>query len=114
MGYLAALHFLKHYQLYHGITLEKSTKLHFCDNSSLISQSPDAYKSAEASSFGFLKADYNVHMQIMAMIKEMDIIIPTQHVKGHQDDDEKDEIKLSHKAKLNIKVDQLATQAWKI
>jgi hypothetical protein len=77
MGYLAALHFLKHYQLYHGITIEKSTKLHFCDNSGLISQFSDAYKSAEASSFGFLKTDYDVHMQIMTMIKQMDIVIPT-------------------------------------
>jgi hypothetical protein len=76
-----------------------SSKIHFCDNLSLVSRSPDTYKKpAEASSFGFLKADYDVHMQIMALIREMDIDLPSQHVKGQQLNNKN----LSYAAKLNI------------
>ena len=107
-AYLSALRFLLHYHRYYQVTLESSSKLHFCDNKSLVLRSPDTYRSALPSSFDFLKADYDVQMQIMDTIREMDIVIPTSHVKGHQDSKKH----LSYEARLNIQADLLATRAW--
>eukprot|EP00972_Heterocapsa_arctica_P017610 2603274-Heterocapsa_arctica.AAC.1 len=78
-AYLSALRYLLHYHRYHQVTLESSSKLHFCDNKSLVSRSPDTYRSALPSSFDFLKADYDVQMQIMDTLHEMDTVIPTSH-----------------------------------
>eukprot|EP00978_Attheya_sp_CCMP212_P034918 scaffold149325_cov37-Attheya_sp.AAC.1 len=89
----------------------KSPMIHLCDNKSLVSRSPDAYRSAPPSSHDFLKPDYDVQMQIIATIKELDIDIHTKHVKGHQDDDATYD-QLSYEAQLNIQSDRLATQAW--
>eukprot|EP00978_Attheya_sp_CCMP212_P007874 scaffold18320_cov37-Attheya_sp.AAC.2 len=110
-GYLAILRFLIHYRAYHQLTLEMSPMMHLCDNKSLVFRSPDAYRSAPPSSHDFLKPDYDVQMQIIATIKELDIDIHTKHVKGHQDDD-KTYGQLSYEAQLNIQADRLATQAW--
>jgi hypothetical protein len=110
-GYLAILRFLLHYKAYHQLTLETSPMIHLCDNKSLVSRSPDAYRSAPPNSHDFLKPDYDVQMQIIATIKELDIDIHTKHVKGHQDDD-KTYDQLSYEAQLNIQADRLATQAW--
>ena len=107
-SYLSALRFLLHYQRFHQVTLESSLKVHFCDNKSLVSRSPDTYRSALPSSFNFLKADYDVQMQIMDTLREMDTEIPTSHVHGHQDSTQL----LSYEARLNIQADLLATRAW--
>eukprot|EP00978_Attheya_sp_CCMP212_P044425 scaffold310170_cov75-Attheya_sp.AAC.2 len=106
-AYLSALRFLLHYHRYYQVTLESSSKLHFCDNKILVSRSPDTYQSALPSSFDFLKADYDVQMQIMDTIREMDTVIPTSHVHGHQDSKKY----LSYEARLNIQADLLVTRA---
>eukprot|EP00978_Attheya_sp_CCMP212_P010025 scaffold24022_cov37-Attheya_sp.AAC.1 len=48
-AYLSILSFLVHYKNYHQITLEASTKLCFCNNSSLVGRRKDTYSSAPQS-----------------------------------------------------------------
>jgi hypothetical protein len=100
-----------HYKNYHQLTLELSNKFHFCDNKSLVGRSKDTYASAPPSSFSFLKPDYDVQMEIIKTIKELDIELETQWVKGHQDD-HRDHTQLSYESQLNIQADILATSAW--
>ena len=111
-AYLSMLRYLLHYQRFHNITLESSSKIHYCDNKSLVFRSPDTYRSAPPNSHDFLKPDYDVQMQIMQTIRELDTVMPTLHVKGHQDKDIP-ESELSYEARLNIQADILATRAWK-
>jgi hypothetical protein len=87
-----------------------SPKIQFCDNKSLVSREGHVYQTAPMNLSQTLKADYDIQMQIMEMIRTLDIEIPTLHVKGHQND-HKEMHKLSYKAKLNIKADMLATKA---
>eukprot|EP00978_Attheya_sp_CCMP212_P036404 scaffold164862_cov35-Attheya_sp.AAC.1 len=100
-AYLSILRFLVHYKNYNKITLEASTKLHFCDKSSLVGRSKDTYSSAPQSSFSYLKPDYDVQMEISNTIKELDIKINKQYVKGHQDDN-KDISHLPYESQLNV------------
>lgn len=111
-AYLSLLRFLLHYIRYYKVTLENSIKVHFCDNKGVISRGPDTYRSAPPNSFDFLKADYDVQMQIMHTIRTLDTEIPSIHVKGHQDDDDTPIEHLSYESQLNIKADLLATKAW--
>jgi hypothetical protein len=111
-SYLSQLRFILHYIRYYNVTLENSVKVHFCDNKGVISRGPDTYRSALPNSFDFLKADYDVQMQIMHTIRTLDTEIPSIHVKGHQDDDDTPIEQLSYESQLNIKADLLATKAW--
>jgi hypothetical protein len=99
-AYLSSgLRFLVHYKNYHQLTLELSNKFHFCDNKSLVGRSKDTYASAPPSSFSFLKPDYDVQMEIIKTIKELDIDLETQWVKGHQDD-HRDHTQLSYESRV--------------
>ena len=50
-------------------------------------------------------------MEIINTIKELDIELETQWVKGHQDDN-RDHTQLSYESQLNTQADILATSAW--
>jgi hypothetical protein len=110
-GWLSVLRYMYHFQNYHQISFEQCKKIHYCDNSSLVSRSPSTYRSAPTSSFEYLKADYDVQMQIIQTLKAIGTEMPTIHVKGHQDDT-KSKSTLTYQAKLNIRADELATQAY--
>eukprot|EP00978_Attheya_sp_CCMP212_P010158 scaffold24367_cov73-Attheya_sp.AAC.2 len=83
-----------------------------CHQETNISMSHSAQKAQHTSPpsdfYYTTTADYDVQMQIMDTIREMDIVIPTSHVKGHQDSKKH----LSYEARLNIQADLLATRAW--
>jgi hypothetical protein len=110
-AYLSVLRFLVHYRQYHQLTLELSNKFHYCDNKSLVGRSKDAYASAPPSSFSYLKPDYDVQMEIINTIHELDIDLETTWVKGHQDD-HLENTQLDYESRLNIQADILATSAW--
>jgi hypothetical protein len=110
-GYLSVLRFIYHYQNFHEVSFENCNKRHFCDNSSLVSRFPSTYQSAPTSPFEYLKADYDVQMQIIQTLKDIGTDIPTIHVHGHQDDIKSNSL-LSYQVKLNIRADTLATQAY--
>jgi hypothetical protein len=111
-GFLAQLRYLLHYVRYYKVSPEKSNKVHYCDNQGVISRGPDTYRTAPPNPHDFLKADYDVQMQIMQTIRLLDIEIPSIHVKGHQDDNKSPIENLSYESQLNIKADALATKAW--
>jgi hypothetical protein len=110
-GFLAVLRFMLHYQTYYNVKFENCKKIHYCDNSSLVSRSPSIYRSAPTSSFEYLKADYDVQMQIIQTIHAIGIELPTLHVHGHQDKNTESN-NLTYEATLNIEADLLATRAW--
>eukprot|EP00978_Attheya_sp_CCMP212_P031133 scaffold116596_cov73-Attheya_sp.AAC.1 len=110
-GFLAVLRFLLHYQTYCNVQFENCQKIHYCDNSILVSRSPSIYRSAPTSSFEYLKVDYDVQMQIIQTIHAIGIELPTLHVHGHQDKNTEPK-NFTYEVKLNIEADLLATNAW--
>jgi hypothetical protein len=76
-----------------------------------VGRGKDAYASTPPSSCSFLKPKYDVQMQIINTIRDLDIEILTHHVKGHQD--KTIPLKqLSYPSQLNVHADWLATQAY--
>eukprot|EP00978_Attheya_sp_CCMP212_P019720 scaffold55509_cov43-Attheya_sp.AAC.1 len=84
-----------------------------CDSSytTKLSRSHSIYRSAPTSSFVYLKADYDVQMQIIQTLHAIGIELPTLHVHGHPDKNTESK-NLTYEAKLNIEADLLATRAW--
>ena len=119
VGLLSMLVFLKHYSIFHNVTLQLEKCVHYCDNMSVVQRIHWAEQRSIRSPSECIQPDADVQLQIEALYQEMGDVIKTHHVKGHQDDKgpgaDKDDTgerlkKLSWEARLNIQADKLATK----
>eukprot|EP00957_Ditylum_brightwellii_P053245 4037404-Ditylum_brightwellii.AAC.1 len=128
IGLLAVLRFVYRYITYHCITLQTDKLLHFWDNITVVSHMKNHTRTKGTNPNNFTQQEWDIQMSIVKTIKSINTTVHTKHVYGHQDTrtrpnsmtdnttnrkttkpDKSKQLKLE--ANLNIRADELATQA---
>eukprot|EP00957_Ditylum_brightwellii_P211626 15366393-Ditylum_brightwellii.AAC.1 len=126
-GLLAALRFIYRYIQYNNMLLDHELLLHFCDNSTVVSQMKYPNKTMITNPTNFTQPDWDIQMSITHTVRQLQLEVNTKHVYGHQDTRNRPNLmampntphknkmnkskKLTWEAQLNIRADELATQA---
>ena len=106
-SHLAMMVFLKHYCRYYGVSIQDDATIHFTDNKGVVGRMNWYQVRVLQTPSECLAPDFDVQAQVEAIYQELQINTPTRWVRGHQDKQKKK----SWEAVLNIRADELATEA---